>query len=331
MLGNWFGAGVAKLALGKRPLQFVLVWALVFGLVVGAAMPNGAQTPTPTVDDEIVRQAKEDAEMGTAQKRKEFRDAFAKDANQKSRSSEELDKLYTKYVEAYNKAKDAKEVDPKEAAKGPLQSPAPWIISTFVLAIIALFKDWIASLSKQISTAINTWIYQRFSGTKLFWNIALKKYRKALVRKNEKLKIPFRDAPLKMADVYVPLKVAQKDRSIETIEGEGTEAELLAARQTRREAAIDPLNIVSKHRRLMVTGEPGAGKTMLLRYLALNYGNGILRLDNDPIVILLELHRLSGGADILSQLVKALTLSDFPNSQNFLLQALKKGTCGAAA
>jgi hypothetical protein len=305
MLGNWFGAGVAKLALGKRPLQFVLVWALVFGLVVGAAMPNGAQTPTPTVDDEIVRQAKEDAEMGTAQKRKEFRDAFAKDANQKSRSPEDLDKLYTKYVEAYNKAKDAKEVDPKEAAKAPLQDPIGWLMFLVAGASVGIFKDAVSNAIKKVWTTITTWIYQRFSGRWWFWNLALEKYRKALVEKHGELKIPFRpNRPLKMDEVYVPLKVV----------GNRTDKENVEAMQAVRD-----------YRRLMVTGQPGSGKTMLLRYLALNYGVGKLRLVDEPVLILLELWRLSDGAEILEELVSALKRDDFPNGKDFLEQALGQG------
>jgi hypothetical protein len=307
MLTAWFGGGVAKLALGKRPLQFVLVWALVFGLVVGAAMPNGAQTTsqTPNVDDEIVRQAKEDAEMGTSQKRKEFRDAFAKDANQKTRSPEELDKLYTKYVEAYNKAKDAKEVDPKEPAKAPLQDPIGWVMVLVVGAIVGIFKDAVSNAIKKVWTAVNTWIYQQFSGTRWFWNVALEKYRKALVAKHGELKIPFRpNRPLKMDEVYVPLKVAGSRSDRENVEA---------------------VKAVQDYRRLMVTGQPGSGKTMLLRYLALNYGEGKLRLVDEPVVILLELWRLSDGATILAELVAALEREDFPNGEKFLKQALDRG------
>jgi NACHT domain len=305
MLGNLLGDGVAKLGRGKRPLQFVLVFVLMFGLVMGAAVPNGAQTPTANVDDEIVRQAKEDAEMGTAQKRKEFRDAFAKDANQKSRSPEDLDKLYTKYVEAYNKAKDAKEVDPKEAAKAPLQDPIGWLMVLGVGTIVGIFKDAVSNAIKKVWTTSTTWIYQRFSGTRWFWNLALEKYRKALVAKHGELKIPFRpNRPLKMDEVYVPLKVAGNRSDKENVE---------------------VVQAVRDYRRLMVTGQPGSGKTMLLRYLALNYGAGKLRLVDDPVVILLELWRLSDGAAVLVELVAALAREDFPNGEAFLKQALERG------
>ncbi|NJK53226.1 MAG: hypothetical protein HC936_11230 [Leptolyngbyaceae cyanobacterium SU_3_3] len=74
---------------------------------------------------------------------------------------------------------------------------------------------------------------QPICGNEAFWGIALKKYHQALIGKYHELKIPFRlDRPLKMQDVYVPLKVKGRQNY----------------------DLIDAYQAVSQHRRWMVTG-----------------------------------------------------------------------------
>lgn len=254
---------------GKRSLQFVLVFCLVLGLVTGSVGSIGTQTPEPNPREVLIQkiqeQAKRDLDVGRLQRPEDVRKLFVEDAKTAGLPVAEIDKTYD---EAYSKAKDAKEVDPKETVKAPMQAPIEWVIIAVLGAVIALFKDWIASIVNQVSTVINTWIYQRFSGTKLFWNVALRKYRSALVEKHQSLKIPFRpNRPLDLAGIYVPLKVAG----------------------SRTDKPLEVLQVIRDCRKLMVKGQPGSGKTILLKYLALNYGLGELRLKDDPIVILLEL------------------------------------------
>jgi hypothetical protein len=308
MLGNLLGEGVTKLGRGKRLLQFVLVFALVFGLVMGAAMPNGAQTPTPAPDSrealvkDIQERAKRDLEMKRSLKPEDVRKEFGERAKKTGLPVQEIDKTYD---DAYLKAQDEKEVDPKEAAKAPLQDPIGWVMVLVVGAIVGIFKDAVSNGIKKVWTTTTTWIYQRFSGTRWFWNLALEKYRKALVAKHGELKIPFRpNRPLRMDEVYVPLKVAGNRSDQQNVEA---------------------VQAVRDYRRLMVTGQPGSGKTMLLRYLALNYGAGKLQLVDEPVVILLELWRLADGTSILAELVAALAREDFPNGEGFLKQALARG------
>jgi predicted NACHT family NTPase len=157
--------------------------------------------------------------------------------------------------------------------------------------------------------AIGNWLYKKLAGTRFFENIALKKYRQALIDKYQKLNIPFRpNRPLEMREVYVPLKVAgTSDRSL-----------------------IEAENAVQQYRRLMVKGAPGSGKSMLLKYLALSYSEVRLKnLSDRPVPILLELNRLNDAnltvEKLEQKLVEACDRNDFPKANRFVFQSLKDG------
>lgn len=166
-------------------------------------------------------------------------------------------------------------------------------------------KKWL----NQSLEAISKWIYKTFAGTPLFENIALKKYRQALIDKYQKLNIPFRPhRPLEMREIYVSLKAFKaSDRSL-----------------------IEAENAVQKYRRLVVKGAPGSGKSMLLKYLALSYSEGRFKnLSDRPVPILLELNRLNEAnltVEKLEQhLVEVCDRHNFPKANRFISQGLKDG------
>ncbi|MBE9031754.1 AAA family ATPase [filamentous cyanobacterium LEGE 11480] len=306
MSQNWFEAGVKRLGQEKRPLQFVLVFALAVLLVTSSAVPNVAQTKnqkslTPServkIEQEIKNLAAKDVQDDISQR-------TDKVINWYKNSGLPLQEIRQIYDDEYTKQDKSKRKDFREF----LNPKNGWLIPSLTAILGAIGATLITKFSTSFLNwlhKIDNWIYQRFSGNKFFWTQALRRYRKALVEKHGELKIPFRpNRPLDMAEIYVPLKVA------------GTR---------NREAKIEALQAVRQYKRLMVTGEPGSGKTMLLRYLALNYGLERLQLANNPVVVLLELHRLAGGAEILPQLVEALKRGDFPNGEAFLKQALQSG------
>ncbi|WP_212667020.1 NACHT domain-containing NTPase [Acaryochloris marina] len=186
----------------------------------------------------------------------------------------------------------------------PWQQWTPFNLSVAIaIGILTWFRDAIIKKGNQASQGIIDNIYKRFSGTKLLRNFALEQYRKALSNKYQELKIPFRpNRPLKMAEVYVPLQLLEQGEP------------------------IDAKRAVKNFKRLMIVGQPGSGKTMLLRSLALSYANGPWDIPQQPVVIILELNRLSNTKlTIEQQLVKALERDDFPNGTNFVFQGLKQG------
>ncbi len=184
-----------------------------------------------------------------------------------------------------------------------------WVMSVimFILLIFRdVLKDWITNT---VNIAGKWFYYNKLAGSPLLVNMALRHYQKALVKKHQKLHIPFRpNQPLDMGKVYVPLKVSGAKDSDQ----------------------INAKRAIKNHRKLMVKGLPGSGKSILLKYIVLSYAEGRLeKLLERTVPILLELHRLSDPdltvEKIQQQLVAALNRDDFPKGDHFVSQGLQKG------
>lgn len=180
-----------------------------------------------------------------------------------------------------------------------------WLIG-LAAAILAILWTFSQKTLEKFFEWLGRSLYSVVARFRPFWWLALRQYRQALVRTHKELKIPFRPGrPLSMVEIFVPLKVNGAGRT-----------ELVEA-----EAAL------SQHRRLVVVGDPGAGKTMLMRHLALTYAReGLKDFLGQPIPILVELHRLNeAGQDLIQHLAVALDRMDFPNAAGFVSSGLEKG------
>jgi len=208
--------------------------------------------------------------------------------------------LVETYEATYDQAK------PPETWWQPLVPTDGWP-AFILLALLAIlwnsFSDWI----KKFIHKVGEYLYSRLSGTKFLRGLALKRYRQALIEKYQTLRIPFRpDRPLDMAEVYVPLKVAE----------------------TQNWELIEAVQAISEYQWLTILGAPGSGKTMLLRSLVLTYAQDdwFFRDQHEHTPILLELNRLNGSEDTLEQhLVQTLKRNDFPNGKRFVEAELERG------
>lgn len=283
---------MSKLLNRKWIFVFVLTFLVTFGL------PSYSQSERETAIAEIQELAARDVEINPGSPRTKYAVEVYGGGKTLNLSDKEIGEIYDR---AFLQKKQEKEQDWREVFS-KTGGWAAFAASIFLLIFQDTLKKWFTAFS----TAIEKNIYDRFAGTKMFWGIALTKYRQALIGKYRELKIPFRvDRPLKMQDVYVPLKVKGK----------------------RDTELIDALDAVGKHKRLMVLGQPGAGKSMLLKFLTLSYAeNRLLNLAERPVAILLELYRVGVDSDIVALLVKALERDDFPGATKFVEQGLENGT-----
>lgn len=176
-----------------------------------------------------------------------------------------------------------------------------------VLFLLLFIRDAVRDFfKKKLSTlADKTW--NRAAGYRIFRRKALHVYRVALIEKYHQLTIPFRpERPLDMRQVYVPLKVQGQYDTNE----------------------FDLYTILPQHKRFMIVGAPGSGKSMQLKHLALSYAEGRVAslLPERPTAILLELHRLNADEKSLEAwLVHVLRLNDFPHADNFVRSGLQRG------
>lgn len=176
------------------------------------------------------------------------------------------------------------------------------VVGALLILLGNLFKKWV---SKAIE-AIGMWVYGKLSGNRLLRRLALRKYRMSLEKKLENVPIPFRIGrpPMAMNNLFVPLKFTN-------------EAEV---------AEMDALQAVRDHNRLMVVGEPGSGKSMLLKHIAYMYATGHLIMPNQPVPVVLELRKLSNStASIPEHIVEEFENNDFPNAGHFVENNLASG------
>ncbi len=298
----WQGLRVKQKYLFSSLLAFsltVFVWS-------APAQQTSSPTPVLSAREELIaeikgyaeRHIKTDSSMQTSTVLKLF------ESNPVGLKAPEIAKIYE---EEYSRLKEDREANPWEQI-----SPKVGWIAAAIIGVFFVFKEALKKWFEQIVEWVGSAVYNRFAGSKFFQGIALRRYQKALIEKHKELKIPFRSKPLQMQEVYVPLKVVDgHDKRKETDKKEG----------------VDAYRAITESRRLMIKGAPGAGKSMLLKHIALNYAESGFATSGQYVPILLELHRLSDHTKSINQcLVEALERNDFPKADRFVAQGLKNGT-----
>lgn len=206
------------------------------------------------------------------------------------------------YENEYIKQKKALEPGPFDKLRPNLA----WIVAVILALALIFYKvleKWISALIETVGGRL----WNKLASNRFFKSVALQRYQKALSEKYSDLRIPFSNRPLKMREIYVPLKVAGSTSTEQ----------------------LDALQAIRGDRRLMIVGPPGSGKSMLLKNLAFNYGQGnFTSLPDQPVPILLELHYLSEKPDLTltEHLSMALARNSFSQAERFVSQNLTKGT-----
>ena len=185
-----------------------------------------------------------------------------------------------------------------------------WIAS-LILVFIAVFRNWLQAVLTKALNKVSEIAYNRLAGSRILRKKALSRYSVTLAADCAEIKVPFRpNRPLPLKDLYIDLKVA----------GDGASEPIPITDELRR------------HKRIVVTGPPGAGKSMFLRHTAVSelLATPRRRGPATPMPVLVELHRLGGESDtatvIEDHLVSSFERHGFPNALKFVHAALESGS-----
>lgn len=185
------------------------------------------------------------------------------------------------------------------------------IIFTLTISAISIaLQEYIKSIANWIPKTLWKYSYSRWGGTGIFHRTSVKKYKNYIKQKYSEIYVPFRPGrPLILQNIYVPLRLYQSQIS----------------------EKVDSKDVIRKFSRLVVVGEPGSGKSTMLRHLLLSFTNNPSnKFLNSKFPILLELNRLADPRiKLYDELLSTLNSSDsdnkFPNGGEFLTRRLKEG------
>ncbi|NES18953.1 MAG: NACHT domain-containing protein [Symploca sp. SIO3E6] len=292
-----------KFSLAKHRLLIGLfAAALTSSIVFTPAVYPQSPSPSPFAREELIAEIHEYAARHVENEQSLQTAAVVNifSANKAGMTRGEIGKIYE---EEYTKLKKKQDADLWHKIQNDLFKNLGWV-SAAILGFLLIFRDVVTGWVTNLLNTIVTWIYNRCAGRKFFWSISLKHYRQGLIKKHNQLKMTFRtERPLSLRDIFVPLKVTGTNDS----------------------ELIDAYRAIANNRRLMVTGAPGSGKSLLLRHLALRYAlKEFPEFPEQPIPVLLELHRLSNSNKSLQDwFVDALARDDFPHAEKFVDHSLE--------
>jgi hypothetical protein len=304
----------------RRRIQLSFLWLVAYVLLTqAAAVVAQTATQTPSARDAVVEKiearARSDVKDGLT-RQTQFAVELFRD-NEAGLTAMQVAEIYDAGYQ-------------REKERDPFRNIRPdlgWIVAA-VIALITIVGTVLQKSIAELVKAAGKEVYKRFSGTILLRPWALSCYRAALKAKYVNISLPFRpNRPLSMREVYVPLRVSgSADEGL-------TEAGSLLPRNGNGSGLagygdeVEARQALSRYKRLMVKGLPGAGKSMLMKYIVFKYAEGgFVELPDRPVPILLELHRLNDPTTTLEkQLVEELKRNDFDHGESFAARNLKNG------
>jgi hypothetical protein len=249
----------------RRILAMAIVWFLAFGSTprVWSGDDSDGDIARRIVIGEIEKWANRHAEEGKQDTRlviDVFKDSSA------GLSPPEIGAIYES---AYRKRAN----DLKGDWRHFIEVRGGWVASA-ILAAAFFFHDAVKKSAGRLWDAAVAQIFRWFARAGFAQRRALKDHRADAQKKHRRLLIPFRrQRPLDLRKVFVPLALHAGPPTV---------------------APIDAVKAFRTHRRIMVLGAPGSGKSVLVKRLMLHYGEGgFARFARSPLAVLIELRRFN--------------------------------------
>jgi NACHT domain len=191
------------------------------------------------------------------------------------------------------------------AVPSPFHAPG-WYIAVGLLALAAVFHEWIRRSLLAIISAASAWVQDRLAGSVLIRTYAIRRYRSVVLKNYGKLPLAFlNDHIIDIHEIYIPVRV-------------------VPFRGTTQ--SLDAIDLMRGNPHVVVAGAPGAGKSMLLRYFMLSWARRERGHTKRIVPVLLELHRCEGSTRPLQDfLAEQLSRDGFPRPERFARRALARG------
>ena len=283
----------------RSVLIIAVIWFLAYGLTLPISSADDSEMSRQQVLSEIEGYAYRHAEQGKLDTKLVI-DLF-KD-NSVGLSPPEIGTIYEN---AYEKRADALK---SSLLHYLLTAPGGWVVALF--AVIAfLFHDAVKATAGRLWDAAVGQVSRRFARAGFAQRRALRNHRSDVI-KHRRLAIPFRREPLDLGKVFVPLSVHAATRTVST---------------------IDAVKAFETHKRMMVLGAPGSGKSVLLKHLMLHYSEGGFdRPVPWVLTVLVELRRFNepdlDEVSIREQILEALKRSSVKSPKPLLDGAIDRNS-----
>jgi len=176
--------------------------------------------------------------------------------------------------------------------------------------IVTRYKDALKQGTNFVIDGFLSWVRVYF--------IMLKRYKKSISQSYRETKVGYRNLRLDLDRNYISLKVCS---FISPREKEADD-------ETRSEK-LEVLDVLAKHRHLVILGHPGAGKTTLMQWLLLKYVYGHMKekMGENLIPLFITLRSLKIGQSIDELLPEILKQHRFKGGESFIRKQMEKGKC----
>ncbi|GAA2829422.1 hypothetical protein GCM10010441_62390 [Kitasatospora paracochleata] len=177
------------------------------------------------------------------------------------------------------------------------------VVGLIILGLFLLFKAYFTELGKSLAVKTPDAVQRMLVRSRPVGGRRLRRYRKMVVERYGRHRLGFGEGvegnPIEIRAVYVPLQGVTGDRRADVYE------------------------LIGLKRRTVLLGEPGAGKSLLLKYAMLHWADDE---GDEKIPVIVDLHQCNRTADSFEKLITSeFELARVRNAEDLVNRALDVG------